>query len=102
LDKNLRYEAMLDIWSGKKKLIIHASLAKAIISAIGICQKLWRYSNYFRSRRRMEDLANFIKENKVSIIVGRVSQFTTAEKMMIQIKISKQLNCCMTLEFYTQ
>ena len=69
MDKNLRYEAMLDIWSGKKKLIIHASLAKAIISAIGFA-KNYGITPIIAEAEDAWRICDFIKENKVSILLG--------------------------------
>lgn len=69
MDKNLRYEAMLDIWSGKKKLIIHASLAKAIISAIGFA-KNYGITPIIAEAEDAWRISDFIKENKVSILLG--------------------------------
>ena len=69
MDKNLRYEAMLDIWSGKKKLIIHASLAKAIISAIGFA-KNYGITLIIAEAEDAWRICDFIKENKVSILLG--------------------------------
>ena len=69
MDKNLRYEGMLDIWSGKKKLIIHASLAKAIISAIGFA-KNYGITPIIAEAEDAWRICDFIKENKVSILLG--------------------------------
>ena len=69
LDKNLRYEAMLDIWSGKKKLIIHASLSKAIISAIAFA-KNYGVTPIISGGEDAWRISDYIKENKVSIILG--------------------------------
>ena len=78
LDKNLRYEAMLDIWSGKKKLIIHASLAKAIISAIGFA-KNYGITPIIAEAEDAWRICDFIKENKVSILLGEAHNLPLRE-----------------------
>jgi len=69
-EKNIRFEAMKDLFSGNKKLFVHCGYIKEIIAAVNFCKEFgikmvlvggadsWR-------------VADFLKENNIPVVIVR-------------------------------
>ncbi len=68
--ENLRFEAMKGLFAGTKKLYLHAGYAKEIISAVNFAKEFGVQAVIVGGRDSWM-LTDFLKENKVPVILGR-------------------------------
>ncbi len=68
--KNLKFDAMRDIFEGKKILFIHTNYAKGISQAVLFAKK-YGISPVIVGAAEAYLVKDFLKENKISVILGR-------------------------------
>lgn len=67
---NTHFEAMREVFSGKKKLFVHASYVKDIISSINYLQS-YNITPVLVEAQDAWMLTDFLKEKKIAVILGR-------------------------------
>lgn len=71
-EKNIRFESMADLFSGKQNLYIHANNVKEIVEAVNF-SKLYNIKHtVIVGGQDSWMITDLLKENKVSVIVNRV------------------------------
>ena len=92
-EKNLRYEAMLGVFNGTKKLMIHASLSKAIIAAV-LFAKEYNLTPVIVDGEDSWRITSFLKEHNVPVLLSETHNLPQREDDDIDInfKTPKLLN----------
>ncbi|HLG36037.1 MAG TPA: amidohydrolase family protein [Bacteroidia bacterium] len=69
-EKNLRFEAMKDLFSGNKKLFVHCNYVKEIIAAVNFC-RAFGIKMVLVGGMDSWRVVDLLKENNVSIVIVR-------------------------------
>ncbi len=71
-EKNIRFESMSDLFSGKQNLYIHANNVKEIVEAVNFAKSYNIEHTVIVGGQDSWMVTDLLKENKVSVIVNRV------------------------------
>lgn len=71
-EKNLRFEAMKEVFAGSKNLYIHADYVKDIISAVNFSKKYGIKKMVIIGGRDSYKVTKLLRENKVAVMVNRL------------------------------
>lgn len=79
VEKDLRFEAMRDVFAGKSRLYFHAQYAKEIIDAVNFCRDLSIANPVLVGGYDSWRLTDMLKENKVSVMLRRTHDLPLRE-----------------------
>lgn len=79
VEKDLRFEAMRDVFAGKSRLYFHAQFAKEIIDAVNFCRDLSIANPVLVGGYDSWRLTDMLKENKVSVMLRRTHELPARE-----------------------
>ncbi len=72
VEKNLRFEAMKGVFSGAKKLYIHADYVKDLIGAINFANKYQLKNMVLVGAKDSYKITKLLRENKVAVMLNRL------------------------------
>lgn len=72
VEKNLRFEAMKGVFSGTKKLYIHADYVKDLIGAINFANKYQLKNMVLVGAKDSYKITKLLRENKVAVMLNRL------------------------------
>ncbi len=76
-EKNLRYEAMAGVFTGKQTLYIHASYIKELVEAINFSKKYGVKRMVLVGAMDSWMITDMLKENNISVMLGRIHELPT-------------------------
>jgi len=83
--KNIKLEAMKGLFDGTKQLFIHENAAKSMVESVQMVKKSGVKNIVISGGREAAMIAEFIKDNNISIILGGVHNMPRREEEAVDL-----------------